>query len=60
MTNHTFFLFSGASYAPPECFQRLNSMTDQSGNCGVTPTGFTQCRPEYVLGNLSEKCYLLS
>ncbi|XP_060990894.1 disintegrin and metalloproteinase domain-containing protein 2 [Dama dama] len=38
----------GSSYAPPECFQQLNSMADQSGNCGVTPTGFTQCRPENV------------
>lgn len=59
MTNHTLF-FSGTSFAPAECFQRLNSMNDLSGNCGVTPTGFTPCTSEYVPGNLSEKCYLLS
>ncbi|KAF6375894.1 ADAM metallopeptidase domain 2 [Rhinolophus ferrumequinum] len=35
----------GARIAPPECFQYLNSMTDQSGNCGLDSSGYKKCNP---------------
>lgn len=57
MTHHT--SFSGADFGPEECYAYLNSKTDQSGNCGSGPSGYTQCKPKYALRNLSEKLYLL-
>ncbi|KAF6375893.1 ADAM metallopeptidase domain 2 [Rhinolophus ferrumequinum] len=36
----------GARIAPPECFQYLNSMTDQSGNCGLDSSGYKKCNPK--------------
>ncbi|XP_036105672.1 disintegrin and metalloproteinase domain-containing protein 2-like [Molossus molossus] len=38
-------IFGGdASAGPPECFQVLNAMTDQSGNCGSDASGYKKCQ----------------
>ncbi|XP_037022831.2 disintegrin and metalloproteinase domain-containing protein 2 [Artibeus jamaicensis] len=31
------------SGAPPECFEHLNSMADESGNCGTSGSGYKKC-----------------
>ncbi|XP_069341155.1 disintegrin and metalloproteinase domain-containing protein 2-like [Eulemur rufifrons] len=37
-------LFNHASdFGPDECFRELNTKTDQSGNCGSGPEGYTKC-----------------
>ncbi|XP_008060047.1 disintegrin and metalloproteinase domain-containing protein 2 [Carlito syrichta] len=36
---------SGTTFGPGECFSHLNSKTDQSGNCGSGPSGYTKCGP---------------
>ncbi|XP_077629199.1 disintegrin and metalloproteinase domain-containing protein 2 isoform X3 [Crocuta crocuta] len=38
----------GADFGPEECYAYLNSKTDQSGNCGSGPSGYTQCKPKDV------------
>lgn len=40
---------SGTNVGPRECFEYLNSMTDQSGNCGSSSSGYTKCKPKYAL-----------
>ncbi|XP_055466056.1 disintegrin and metalloproteinase domain-containing protein 2-like isoform X2 [Psammomys obesus] len=34
-----------ADFGTDECYKELNSKTDISGNCGISTTGYTACRP---------------
>ncbi|GAB1299022.1 Disintegrin and metalloproteinase domain-containing protein 2 [Apodemus speciosus] len=34
-----------ADYGTDECFTELNSKSDISGSCGITPTGYKECAP---------------
>ncbi|XP_019489658.1 PREDICTED: disintegrin and metalloproteinase domain-containing protein 2, partial [Hipposideros armiger] len=36
----------GTLIGPQECFDHLNSMTDQSGNCGIDSSGYIKCNPK--------------
>ncbi|XP_037668702.1 disintegrin and metalloproteinase domain-containing protein 2 [Choloepus didactylus] len=43
----------GTSFGTQACFAGLNSRTDQSGNCGSGPSGYTRCEPtDYQCGKL--------
>ncbi|XP_028614674.1 disintegrin and metalloproteinase domain-containing protein 2 [Grammomys surdaster] len=34
-----------ADFGTNECYSELNSKSDISGNCGITPTGYKSCEP---------------
>lgn len=46
MTNDTFLL--GTTVGSQECFEYLNSITDRSGNCGSSPSGYKMCNAKYA------------
>ncbi|XP_060038107.1 disintegrin and metalloproteinase domain-containing protein 2 isoform X2 [Erinaceus europaeus] len=38
----------GAEFGSPECFNFINSMTDEFGNCGTDSSGPKKCSPENI------------
>ncbi|XP_066093603.1 disintegrin and metalloproteinase domain-containing protein 2 [Saccopteryx bilineata] len=39
----------GINSGPEECYNYLNAMTDQSGNCGRDDTGYKKCQPKDLM-----------
>ncbi|KAM7321390.1 hypothetical protein ACRRTK_019482 [Alexandromys fortis] len=43
-----------ADFGTNECYDELNSKTDVSGNCGISPSGYKACAPKYALKNVTK------